>query len=256
MYKPYPLTQFHDCVALGNLPYTVPWLTLKYGTLVYLFMFNWCIWQRPRKLQHVTWNSPVWLYVSHCPTSKRQNSLQRTTRHVLLIRMLLINHHQHHHIILNEKSNDDNDRHHHQHHEPHQRQEQLCAIPHPSIYSIIVHHSLNSIWCPSSITHHPSPHHHPIAQAQRQPWPPSRCSPHDQNFRNVIQYNVQGKKSDLSDTRTVLQCSRYFLSIHVLSMFETCSPQPGRCSMPKTAHQLILIRDKIRHPLWQICWLG
>ena len=58
-------------------------------------------------------------------------------------------------------------------------------LPYTSIYSIMMYHLL-SLYFLSFVHHSPSltthqSFHHPIAQAQRQPWPPWRCSPDDQN---------------------------------------------------------------------------
>ena len=81
-------------------------------------------------------------------------------------------------------------------------------LPYTSIYSIMMYH-LISLYLLSFVHHSPSltthqSFHHPIAQAQRQPWPPWRCSP--------MTRTKQGKKADLSDTVDTVICM-FFLSM-------------------------------------------
>ena len=102
--------------------------------------------------------------------------------------MIIINHHQPHHTILMRRAmmimtgttistmNPING-----------KNNYTCSLilPYTSIYSIMMYH-LISLYLLSFVHHSPSltthqSFHHPIAQAQRQPWPPWRCSPDDQN---------------------------------------------------------------------------
>lgn len=188
----------------------VPWLTLKYRPQVYWLIFDSCIWRRPQKLQYVTWKSPVWLYAVHGLASKRPNSSQQMGC------LIIINHHQPHHTILMRRAmmimtgttistmNPING-----------KNNYTCSLilPYTSIYSIMMYH-LISLYLLSFVHHSPSltthqSFHHPIAQAQRQPWPPWRCSPDDQN-----QARKKGRFIRYRWYRYM-----YVFSFHALSMF-------------------------------------
>ena len=134
----HPLAQFHDCVAFSNLPVSSPLTHSEISTPGLLVNF---------RLMHLKKTAEItvrYLKVSCLIICCSWPSLKATK---LITADGMLNYHKsspapsHY---LNEKSNDDNDRHHHQHHEPHQRQEQLCVLPHPSIYIYIQYHDVSS----------------------------------------------------------------------------------------------------------------